>query len=185
MDIKLLNSQKLRPLLKLIDQRDTLQAALEKIHAQIEAAFLGTAPAAKAGRKPRRGKAKVAKAPRGRKATAKKAAPKAAKAGKPVKAAKAVKAPKAAKPAKAPKAAKAVKAGGRSARGGMKTKILAALKSAGSKGVSAKELASALKVPNQNIHVWFNSTGSKIEAIEKIGRGQWALKATASSGKEG
>lgn len=181
MDIKLLNSQKLRPLLKLIDQRDTLQAALEKIHAQIEAAFLGSAPAVKAKRKARGG-AKVAKAPRGRKATAKKAAPKAAKAEKPVKAAKAVKAPKA---PKAPKAAKAVKAGGRSARGGMKTKILAALKSAGAKGVSAKELASALKVPNQNIHVWFNSTGSKIEAIEKIGRGQWALKATASSGKEG
>ncbi len=181
MDIKLLNSQKLRPLLKLIDKRDALQATLEKIHAQIEAAFAGSAPAPKAGRKPRRGKAKVAKAPRGRKAAVKKAAP---KAGKTAKAVKAPKAAKAAKPAKAPKAAKAVKAGGRSARGGMKKKILAALKSAGSLGVSAKELASSLKVPNQNIHVWFNSTGSKIDGIVKAGRGHWVLKEAPAS-KEG
>lgn len=134
MDIKLLNRQNLRPLLKLLDKRDKLQEMLDKVHAQIEAAFHGAAAAP------------AAKARRGRKP----------------------------KTAAVPRVAK-VGAGKRAPRGSIKKKILAELKAAGAAGASAKELAAKLKVPNQNIHVWFNSTGNKMKEIKKVGRGHWVL----------
>lgn len=152
MDIKLLNRKNLRPLLKLIDQRDNLQEALDKIHAQIDAVFQGGIAGLVAPTKAKRGRKPGAKAPRKAKAVTKVDAPaKAAKAGAPIR---------------------------RAPRGSLKKKILAELQAAGAKGASAKDLSKKLKVPNQNIHVWFNSTGNKMKEIQKVGRGHWVLKGT-------
>lgn len=64
----------------------------------------------------------------------------------------------------------------RGKRGALKGKILAALKESGDKGVSVKELSKQLKVKNQNVHVWFSSTGKKLGTIQKIGAGRYRLK---------
>jgi len=97
-----------------------------------------------------------------------------AKAKKPAKAAK-VKAPAA---PKAPKIAKtASKADKLGKRGALKDSIIAALRAAGDKGVSVKELSDKLGVKSQNIHVWFSSTGKSIAAIQKVGPGRYRLKA--------
>jgi hypothetical protein len=65
-------------------------------------------------------------------------------------------------------------AGGR--RGALKARILAALRTAGDKGVAVKELSSKLGVKNQNVHVWFSSTGKKLGTIQRIGAGRYRLK---------
>lgn len=103
-----------------------------------------------------------------------KAAPAAKVAGrKPGRPAKAVAAPvKAAKPAKA--APKGAKKGGK--RGAIKDQIIASLKSAGSKGVSVKDLSSSLGIKTANIHVWFSTTGKTV-GVEKVAPGVYRLKA--------
>jgi hypothetical protein len=58
-------------------------------------------------------------------------------------------------------------------RGALKDAIMAELKKAGAAGVAAKDLSAKLGVKNQNLHVWFSSTGRKIKAITKIGAGRW------------
>lgn len=70
--------------------------------------------------------------------------------------------------------AKASKRGG-GKRGALKAQILAALKEAGAKGVSVKDLSNKLGVKNQNIHVWFATTG-KTAGVQKIGPGVYRLK---------
>jgi hypothetical protein len=65
-------------------------------------------------------------------------------------------------------------AGGR--RGALKARILTALRAAGDKGVAVKELSSKLGVKNQNVHVWFSSTGKKLGTIQRIGAGRYRLK---------
>lgn len=87
------------------------------------------------------------------------------------------KAPAAGKPAKAA----VVKAGRkkRGKRGALKEKILAALREGGAKGVAVKDLSKKLGVKNQNVHVWFSSTGRKLGGIQKIGAGRYRLKAGA------
>jgi hypothetical protein len=75
--------------------------------------------------------------------------------------------------------AKAAKAAGESAggrRGALKARILAALKTAGDKGVAVKELSAKLGVKNQNVHVWFSSTGKKLGTIQRVGAGRYRLK---------
>jgi hypothetical protein len=75
--------------------------------------------------------------------------------------------------------ARAVKASGESAggrRGALKARILAALKAAGDKGVAVKELSAKLGVKNQNVHVWFSSTGKKLGTIQRVGAGRYRLK---------
>jgi hypothetical protein len=67
--------------------------------------------------------------------------------------------------------------GGR--RGALKAKILAALRAAGDKGVAVRDLSSKLGVKNQNVHVWFSSTGKKIPDIQRIGAGRYRLKSAA------
>jgi hypothetical protein len=64
--------------------------------------------------------------------------------------------------------------GGR--RGALKARILAALRTAGDKGVAVKDLSSKLGVKNQNVHVWFSSTGKKLGTIQRIGAGRYRLK---------
>jgi hypothetical protein len=68
----------------------------------------------------------------------------------------------------------AAQAGGR--RGALKARILTALRAAGDKGVAVKELSSKLGVKNQNVHVWFSSTGKKLGTIQRIGAGRYRLK---------
>jgi hypothetical protein len=58
-------------------------------------------------------------------------------------------------------------------RGALRDAILAELKKAGAAGVAAKDLSDKLGVKNQNLHVWFSSTGRKIKGITKIGAGRW------------
>jgi hypothetical protein len=67
--------------------------------------------------------------------------------------------------------------GGR--RGALKAKILTALRAAGDKGVAVRDLSSKLGVKNQNVHVWFSSTGKKIPDIQRIGAGRYRLRSAA------
>jgi hypothetical protein len=67
--------------------------------------------------------------------------------------------------------------GGR--RGALKARILAALRAAGDKGVAVRDLSAKLGVKNQNVHVWFSSTGKKIAEIQRVGAGRYRLKAGA------
>jgi DNA-binding NarL/FixJ family response regulator len=75
-----------------------------------------------------------------------------------------------------PKAAKTSEAPASGRRGALKARILAALKSAGDKGVAVKELSAKLGVKNQNVHVWFSSTGKKLGTIQRVGAGRYRLK---------
>ena len=75
---------------------------------------------------------------------------------------------------RARKLAGAQAAGGR--RGALKARILASLRTAGDKGVAVKDLSAKLGVKNQNVHVWFSSTGKKLGTIQRIGAGRYRLK---------
>lgn len=72
---------------------------------------------------------------------------------------------------------KAAPAGGKKGRkrGALKAKIVAALKAAGDKGVAIKDLSKSLGVKNQNIHVWFATTGKKL-GIQRVAAGRYRLK---------
>lgn len=63
----------------------------------------------------------------------------------------------------------------RGKRGATKERILEALKTAGAAGISVKELSAKLGLKNQNVHVWFNTTGKKLKEIEKTGKGTYRL----------
>ncbi len=75
-------------------------------------------------------------------------------------------------------AAKPAAARGRkSGRGGRTAnKIVNALKNAGAKGMTVKQLSEALKIKTQNLYVWFNSTGRKTPGIKKIAPATYALQ---------
>ncbi|MFV0415668.1 MAG: hypothetical protein ACK5NG_04810 [Chthoniobacterales bacterium] len=154
MDIKNLNTKKLKSILSLVAKRDKLHADLEAIEGQISKTLSSAGSAV----------ASVAKK-RGRR---------------PAKATKAVKTKSGKKAVKGKKAvtvgaAKATKkASGR--RGSIKGKIMNLLKAAGDKGVTAKEITSKLGIKNQSVHVWFGNTGKKVSNIVKKGPGHWVLK---------
>lgn len=65
----------------------------------------------------------------------------------------------------------------RGKRGAVKEAVLAELKAAGKVGVSVKDLSAKLGIKNQNMHVWFGTTGKTIKGLKKVGKGQWALLA--------
>ena len=148
MDISKISTSVLESLIKLTKKREALLEELKSVEAELTAAYSGE------------------------------------KSAKPVKAAKAVKAPvrrgrkpkaAAAKPAaKAAPAPKAAKSEGR--RGALKSKILAALRAAGDKGIAVKDLSKKIGVKNQNVHVWFSSTGKKLGIVQKVGSGAYRLK---------
>lgn len=150
MDLTKLHPNTLRELLKLSEKKAALQKELDALDARIAAIGSGApaaaAPAKRRGRKPGR----PAKTP-GRKPgrPARKAAP--------VKAA----APKAAKP--------------RGKRGALKDDILKLLEGAGPEGATVKDISSKLGVKNQNVHVWFSTTGKKLPEIKKVGEARYAL----------
>jgi hypothetical protein len=93
-------------------------------------------------------------------------------------AAKAAKAPAkvAAKSQKAKAPGKGKRKGGRSSRGEVSTKIVAALGSAGANGVTIKQLSSKLGMPYRNLQVWFATTGKKNKSIKKIAPATYQLK---------
>jgi hypothetical protein len=66
-----------------------------------------------------------------------------------------------------------VKARKRSKR--LKDSILKLLKTAGSSGITVKELSTKLKVKPGNIFSWFYTTGKKIGGLKKIGEAKYAL----------
>ena len=68
-----------------------------------------------------------------------------------------------------------VAAGGKRRRGKrLKAPLLKALKSAGSSGITVKELAAKLKVKPGNIFSWFYTTGKKIGGIKKVGEAKYS-----------
>ena len=65
--------------------------------------------------------------------------------------------------------------GGKARRGKrLKAPLLKALSSAGSSGITVKELAAKLKVKPGNIFSWFYTTGKKISGIKKVGEAKYA-----------
>lgn len=59
-------------------------------------------------------------------------------------------------------------------RGALRDFIVAELQAAGKEGVSVKALSEKLGVKNQNVHVWFATTGKSVGA-KRIGPGKYAL----------
>lgn len=144
MSLATLSTANLNSLIALVKKREALQIELTNIEEQIQAAV---SPGASAS---------APKATPGRKARGRKKA---------VVVEKAAAAVKAAKPAKAAKKGK---------RGALKEAILEELKAAGSKGVAVKDLSTKLGVKNQNLHVWFATTGKTVKGLKKTGTGTWS-----------
>ena len=82
----------------------------------------------------------------------------------------------AARAAKAPKAVKTKVASGK--RGAIKDAILGELEAAGKAGIAVKDIAPKLGLKNQNVHVWFSSTGKKL-GVKRIGPGRYSLQVHA------
>jgi hypothetical protein len=63
-----------------------------------------------------------------------------------------------------------------SPRGGLKGRIIRALRAAGDKGVTVKDLAGKLGKSYGNISVWFHTTGKRVKEIKKVAPGKfvWA-----------
>lgn len=65
------------------------------------------------------------------------------------------------------KPAKSRKSGTGRRRGKLTEDIVALLSTVGPEGLSSPEIAAKLNVPNQNIHVWFSTTGKKLAGLAK------------------
>ena len=63
----------------------------------------------------------------------------------------------------------------RTRRGALKDKIVRALRAAGRKGATIRELSKKLGVPSANLYVWFNGTGKNVRGIRKIGVAKYRL----------
>ncbi len=63
----------------------------------------------------------------------------------------------------------------RAKRGALKEKIVGALRKAGKRGATIRELAAKLHVPSANLYVWFNGTGRNVPGIRKIGVAKYRL----------
>jgi hypothetical protein len=139
MDLTKLNTDVLRDLLKLTEQKADLQKQIAAIDSSLAALVSGTA-----------GAAPVVRARRGRK-------------------------PKAA--SEQPAKVKEPKTRGRRAgrRGALKERILALLAVAGADGMAVRDIAAKLGAKNQNIHVWFSTTGKKLKEVRKVGEARYAM----------
>ena len=56
----------------------------------------------------------------------------------------------------------------------LKEPLLKVLKSAGSSGMTVKDLSAKLKVKPGNIFSWFYTTGKKVKGISKVGEAKYA-----------
>jgi len=102
----------------------------------------------------------------------------AARRGRPAKVVAPAPAAKVAKVAKAaPAAKKAAAPVSTGRRGALKDSVIAVLQSVGEAGISVKDLSDKLGVKNQNVHVWFSTTGRKLGNITKVGSGKYGWKA--------
>ena len=63
----------------------------------------------------------------------------------------------------------------RTQRGALKAKILAALRAAGARGMTIRELSAKLKVKPANLYVWFNGTGRKTRSVRKVGPAKYKV----------
>jgi hypothetical protein len=72
------------------------------------------------------------------------------------------------------KSRKAVGGKRRSKQGEIKEAIVALLQQAGRPGLSLKKICARLSLSPSSVNSWMHSTGKKIKAIKKIGRGQYA-----------
>ena len=63
----------------------------------------------------------------------------------------------------------------RTKRGALKEKIVGALRTAGRKGATIRELSEKLGVPSANLYVWFNGTGKNVRGVKKIGVAKYRL----------
>ncbi len=61
-----------------------------------------------------------------------------------------------------------------SSRGGLKGRIIRALRATGDKGVTVKDLAARLGKSYGNISVWFHTTGKGVKEIKKVAPGKFA-----------
>lgn len=154
MDLSKLTPETLRELVKVTELKAALEKQLASLNDRLTSLFTGKAPAKKSGKR------------RGR--------PPGKTAAKPAKAKK-TRTPK----AKKVKTPKAPKAPGR--RGALKSNILNLLSEAGPEGASVKDISSKLGVKNQNVHVWFSTTGKKLPGITKVGEARYAYTPVGST----
>ncbi len=73
------------------------------------------------------------------------------------------------------KAVPAKTSSGRSPRGELTSRVLAALENAGSAGISLTDLSEELGIPYKHISVWFSTTGKKNSRVKRVSRGQYRL----------
>ena len=146
MSLNNITSFELRKLISIVERKESVQEELAEIESKLSA-YLSPEPITPATRGPRR-------TPKSR----------AVRVSKPLE----VKTPK---PKVRQAESKSANSGQR--RGALKDSILAALQKAGGEGLAVKDLAAALGVKSQNIHVWFSSTGRKVKGVTKVGAGQW------------
>jgi hypothetical protein len=57
----------------------------------------------------------------------------------------------------------------RTQRGALKARIVGALRAAGQRGLTIRELSEKLRVKPANLYVWFNGTGRKTKGVKKLG----------------
>jgi hypothetical protein len=165
MDFTKIDPAVLREFLKLSEARESLMEEVAAIDKQIVALSSGKLP-----RGPKADAAPASKLPgkrRGRKPGSKNS-PKADTNGDS--------APIAAKAPKAPRGPKA-KSG---KRGALKQQIIDLLTEAGPEGMAVRDISEKLGVKNQNVHVWFSTTGKKVAGISKVGEARYALAPEAS-----
>ncbi|MDQ2824977.1 MAG: hypothetical protein M3R29_05975 [Verrucomicrobiota bacterium] len=63
----------------------------------------------------------------------------------------------------------------RAKKGALKAKIMKALRAAGTKGASIRQLSDKLGVRSANLYVWFNGTGKNVPGLKKIGTAKYRL----------
>jgi len=126
-----LSSAQLAHLIRLVKEKETLLAQLERIDGALTALEGGKAPG-KRGRKPGRPPKVAGRGP-----------------GRP--------------PGKTGRRGKRIKAA-----------LLKIMKSAGSGGITVKELAAKLKIKPNNVFSWFYTTGKKVSGIKKVGEAKYS-----------
>ncbi|MEY2481172.1 MAG: hypothetical protein QOI04_2099 [Verrucomicrobiota bacterium] len=62
-----------------------------------------------------------------------------------------------------------------SRRGALKARILGALRGAGQRGLTIRELSNKLGVKSANLYVWFADTGRKVRGLKKIAPAKYKL----------
>ena len=151
MSLNNITSSELRKLISIVERKESVQEELAEIESELSA-YLSPEPPSPATRGPRRTRKSIVRVSKSLEV----------KAAKPkVRQTESKSAPRSGGP----------KPGQRP--GALKDSILAALQKAGDEGLAVKDLAAALGVKSQNIHVWFSSTGRKVKGVTKVGAGRW------------